>query len=132
MEKYILTIEFRYKGVPKSDIDSECKSKTITIGIYTTFDDACAAGNKVLEGFESKFPLHVFPNGRGTARRVRFSKNGGCFGSKKKLITNLAYLTTPFEFYAKIDTLKFDDIMATIDGVVKSVKVYREYRSNGE
>lgn len=86
MEKFLLTIEFRYKEVPKSDIFSAHKSKTITIGVFDDFDTACIEGNKLLVNLESKFPLHVFPNGRGVAKKERFSKNGGCFGSKKILL----------------------------------------------
>ena len=129
MEKFLLTIEFRYKEIPKSDILSEHKSKTTTIGVFDDFDTACIEGNKLLSNLESKFPLHVFPNGKGVAKKERFSKNGGCFGSKKNLITRLAYLKTPFEFYAKIETLKMDDIEETIEGVVDSIKKYRENKT---
>lgn len=132
MEKHLVTIEFRYKEIPKSDIYSEHKSKKVTIGVFDDFEEACEIGNLLLKTLESKFDLHVFPNGKGTAKRERFSKNGGCFGSKKNLITNLAYLKTPFEFYAKITTLKFDSIAETIDGVVDSVKKYREFKKSEE
>jgi hypothetical protein len=128
MEKYLVTIEFRYTEVPKSENYSEHKSKTITVGVFDDFDNACLEGNKLLENLEDKFPLHVFPNGRGDAKKERFSKNGGCFGSKKTLVTNLAYLKTPFEFYAKIETLKIDDIENTINSVVESIKKHREYK----
>jgi len=129
MEKFLLTIEFRYREIPKSDIYSEHKSKKIAIGVFDDFDTACVEGNKLMVNLESKFPLHVFPNGKGVAKKERFSKNGGCFGSKKSLITNLAYLKTPFEFYAKIDTLKMDNIEETIEGVVDSIKKYREHKT---
>jgi hypothetical protein len=129
MEKFLLTIEFRYKEIPKSDIFSEHKSKIITIGVFDDVDNACLEGNKLMENLEGKFPLHVFPNGKGSAKKERFSKNGGCFGSKNNLITNLAYLKTPFEFYAKIETLKMEDIEETIEGVVDSIKKYREHKT---
>ena len=128
MEKHLVTIEFRYREVPKSEIYSEYRSKTITIGVFDDFEDACKKGNKLMETLESKFPLHVFPNGKGTAKKERFSKNGGCFNSKRDLITNLAYLKTPFEFYAKIKTLKLNNIEKTIEDVVDSIKKYKEYR----
>jgi hypothetical protein len=38
-------------------------------------------------------------------------------------------LKTPFEFYAKIETLKIDDIEETIEGVVDSIKKYREHKT---
>lgn len=129
MEKFLLTIEFRYKEIPKSDIFSGHESKTTTIGVFDDFDAAADEGNKLLSNLESKFPLHVFPNGKGVAKKERFSKNGGGFGSEKNLITDLAYLKTPFEFYAKIETLKMDDIEETIEGVVDSIKKYREHKT---
>lgn len=129
MEKYLLTIEFRYSDAPKYEGDSTAKSKTITIGVYHDFDDACKDGNKLMENLESKFQLHKFPDGR-MAAKERFSKNGGCFGGKKSLITQLAYLRTPFEFYAKIDTLKYDNIDNVINDVVTATKRHREYKAS--
>ena len=130
MEKYLVTIEFRYIQIPKSEHLSGSTTKKVTIGVYNTFDQACINGNLLMENLESKFKLHVFPNGKSEAKRERFSKNGGCFGSDKTLITNLACLKTPFDFYAKITTLKHDPINATIDNVVNSVKQYKEWRLN--
>src|SRR5690554_5505803 len=103
MKKYIVTIEFRYTEIPKSKHLSGHTNKVITIGIFDDFDQACVEGNKVLEMLESKFPLHVFPKGRGTAKRERLSKTGGPFGSENNLISDLAYLQTPFQFFVKID-----------------------------
>ena len=131
MKKYLVTVEFRYSDVPKTYYDCSLKSKIVTIGVYDTFEEACKNGNNLLELLESKFELHVFPNGS-KASRERFSKNGGSFGSKKNLVVSLAYLKTPFDFYAKIDTLKYDDIDEVIDEVVNSVEEYKIYRANSE
>jgi hypothetical protein len=131
MESFLVTIEFRYSDKPDSH-DSTSRNKKVTIGVYDTFDEACIGGNKLMETLESKFPLHVFPNGRGTAKKERFSKNGGCFGSKHVLISNLAYLKTPFVFYAKITTLKKTPVDDTINSVVNSVNRYKEYKNNCE
>ena len=127
MEKYLVTIEFRYCDAPKTEDGFTLKNKTVTIGVYETFDDACLNGNALLEKLESKFDIHTFPSGE-KAKRDRFSKNGGCFGSKNTLVTNLAYLKTPFEFFAKIETLKHTPIDESINGVVESVKRYRSYK----
>ena len=131
MKKYLVTVEFRYSDVPKTYYDCSSKSKIVTIGVYDTFEEACKNGNNLLELLESKFELHVFPDGS-KASRERFSKNGGSFGSKKNLVVSLAYLKTPFDFYAKIDTLKYDDIDEVIDEVVNSVEEYKIYRANSE
>lgn len=127
MEKYLVTIEFRYSDAPKTEDGYTCRSDKVTIGVYDEFNEACINGNKVLENLESKFDLHVFPSGL-KAKKERFSKNGGCFGGKKDLITNLAYLKTPFEFYCKITTLKYAPIDDSITEVINSVKRYRKYK----
>lgn len=127
MEKYLVTIEFRYSDAPPEGYNYTSHTKTITIGVYDDFDEACVHGNKLMETMESKFKLHVFPDGK-IAKKERFSKNGGCFGSKKDLITNLAYLSTPFSFFAKITTLKYSDIDDTINDVVMAGNRYKEYK----
>lgn len=127
MEKYLVTIEFRYSEAPTDSSGSTFRSKIVSIKFCQTFEEACIEGNKLLEKLESKFPLHIFPNGREAAKE-RFSKNGGCFGYKKDLVSNMAYLQTPFTFYAKIETLKFYDVETAIDEVIAAVKGYQDYQ----
>ena len=127
MEKYLVRIEFRYSDAPEIEDGYTTKNKKVTIGVYDTFEDACQNGNNLLEVLESKFELHQFPDGR-KASKERFSKTGGCFGSKHTLVTNLAYLKTPFEFYAEIETLKYNPIDEVIENVVSASKRYRNYK----
>jgi len=127
MEKYLVDIEFRYHDVPKNEHFSGYESKTVTIGVYDTLEEANQEGNKMLEILESKFELHKFPAGHYAARE-RFSKNGGCFGSRKDLVTNLAYLKTPFEFYAHVKRLKYLDLEETINDIVEAGKRYRKFK----
>lgn len=54
--------------------------------------------------------------------KERFSKNGGCFGSKKSLVSSLWHLKMPFEFFAKIDTLSYEDTEETILNVLNDLK----------
>lgn len=124
MKKYLVTIKFIYSGVAKSDYDCTSKTKRITIGIYDSFDDACIHGNDVLKTLESKFKLHKFPDGT-TASRDRLGKRLYSFGGRKSLVTDSAYLKTPFNFYLKIDTLNYGSITDTIDDVLDSVKEFR-------
>ncbi len=131
MKKYLVTVEFRYSCVPKSDFYSNSTSKTTTIGVYDTFKEACLFGNRFLMNMESRFAIHTFPDGR-KASKERFSKNWSYFGGKNTLVTSLSYLKTPFDFYAKIDTLKYDDIDESINEVVNSVEEYKIYRANNE
>jgi len=126
MEKYLVDIEFRYSDAPRYEDDYTSRTKKATIGVYDNFNEACVAGNNLLENLESKFKLHKFPDGT-SANKSRFSKNGGCFGSKNDLVTNLAYLKTPFSFYAQIKTLKYLPINETIQDVVNSCKNYKKY-----
>lgn len=124
-------IEFRYVDAPKTEGDCTSRETEITIGVYDSYDDACMAGNEFLENMENIFPLHKFPNGTYSSR-YRFSKNGGPFGGKCSLVTDLAYLQTPFSFYAKIHTLKYESIDKTISNVIESIKRYREYKLQSE
>ncbi len=125
MKKHLVTIEYRYKRIPKSDIDCEHTSKTITIGVFDGFHEACIHGNDALEALEARFSLHRYPSGK-YAKKERFSLNGGCFGSKVSLVTNLAYLKTPFNFFAKITELIHEDIDSCVDGILDEVKEYRK------
>lgn len=125
MNKELVTIEFRYLDKPAFDRDGGNKSKTITIGVFDTFDEAIEAGNKALEVLEKRFKLNKAWN-----KKERFSKKGGCFGSAERLITNLAYLQTPFSFFAKITTLKYCDVDQTITEVLDSINRYKEHEAN--
>ena len=127
MEKYLVRVEFRYSDAPKTEDGYTSKTKKVTIGVYDTFEEACQNGNNLLEVIESKFELHQFPNGT-KASKERFSKNGGYLGSKKDLVSNLAYLKTPFEFYAKIETLEYSPIDEVIENVVSASKRYMDYK----
>ncbi len=123
MGNELLTLKFRYNDIPNEDGLGECKEEVITIGVFDSFEEACIKGNEILGIFESKFNLNPNYN-----RRERFSKNGGCFGYEKRLITNLAYLQTPFYFYFKITHLKYKDISKTIESITNTSKKYNKWK----
>lgn len=123
--KYLVQIEFRYQRIPPSEIYSQHTDTMLTLGVYNDEQEAYNAGNEALEKLEAKYPIHVFPSGQ-EAPKERFSKNGGAFGSSKRLITNLAYLKTPFSFYAKVTPLFFDGLEEVVDMVHGSLKKYRK------
>lgn len=129
MTKELVTIEFRYHDKPKNEAFSGHESKTITIGLFDTLDEAIVEGNKAIEALEKRFKLHVFPDNR-EARKERFSKTGGCFGLPHRLITNLAYLKTPFGFYAKIEKYTYGDIDQIINEVLEAEERYKEYKKS--
>lgn len=128
MEKYLVRIEFRYYDEPKTEDGYSSKNKMVTIWVCDTFEDAYQNGNNLLEVLESKFELHPFPDGS-KASKERFSKNGGCFGGKNTLGTNLTYLKTPFQFYVKIEILKHNPIDVIIEDIVNASKRYMNYKS---
>lgn len=127
--KELVTIEFRYNDKSRGEHDGGYRNKTITIGVFDTLEEAIVEGNKALEIFERKFDIHTFPDGR-KATKDRFSKNGGCFGSANRLITPLAYLQTPFDFYAKITELTYGDVEQTIAEVLEANERYKEFKSS--
>lgn len=125
MEKFLLTIEFRYDDAPKykEDRSPQYITKTITIGVFDTRDEANISGNKALEIFESKFKLNPHYN-----RKERFSNNGGGFGSPKDLICDGTWVMTPFSLFAKIEKLKYGDVEQTIDEAVGACKRYLDFK----
>lgn len=117
MEKKLLTIEFRYIDKPKGDYDCEYKSKKITIGIYDTLDEAIIEGNKVLDILSKSFEVRSDD---------KFQHNW-LFGRPKDLVTNTCYKDN-IKFFAKIETLYFDDLNETISETFKAFERYKEFK----
>lgn len=122
--KYLVTLEFRYTDI--FDDEPHYKTKISTIGVYDCFESACINGNNTLELLESKFKLHEFPNGQ-KANKERFGEYYA--GSKRKLVTDLAYLRTPFKFFLSITELVYDEIEKTIDNVLESCEKYKNWKN---
>lgn len=127
MKQYLVTIEFRYMDAPKSDLLSGHENKEITVGVYDNEDDAISNGNKALEAFEARFPLNPHWN-----TKERFSRNGGCLGNPKYLVSNNTWITTPFDVYAKITVLKYQDVNEAINEVLEAGERYKIYASREE
>ena len=125
MRKYLVTIRFTYNDAPKDEFLSGYTQKTITIGVYDTQNEAITNGNKTLEKFEKYFPLNHNWN-----VKERFSNNGGPFGEPKHLVTNTAWIITPFSLVAEITVLDFQDVEETIYKVLDAQKRYKEYKEN--
>lgn len=114
--KYLLTIEFRYSDEPDA-FDSTYRNKKVTLGVFDRFDDAADCGNRFLEtSLEARFPLN-----RHWRKKERFSKNN-------LLISELAYLETPFSFFAEITSLYLSDVNKDIVEVLEAQKRYRAHR----
>jgi hypothetical protein len=118
MKKYILTVEFRYHDKPKGEWDHEYPSKKITIGIYDSMDKAVLEGNTIMRALSKHFQV----------RDGDWFKMVHLFGHPKTLCTNTCYPTKGIEYFAKIDTLVFDDLEATIAEAFTAYERYREYK----
>lgn len=118
--KYSVDLELRYVDAP-SDCDERAKqvSKTITIGIYDTYEEAVKAGNYMLETeLESRFPLNKNWN-----KTNRFGET-----YTKYLISDLAYLTTPFSFFAHINRLQLSPVSEAIEAALSAENRYLEWK----
>lgn len=116
MDKYLIDIEFRFNGKPDNR-GNVYKNKTITLGICDNIEEACTIGNKCLEKLEKQFKLNIYWD-----RKERFSLNN-------YLIGDLAYLQTPFQFFASIKTLEFTPLEDTIKNVMEDIKGYRDAKN---
>lgn len=116
--KYMVTIEFRY-NTPEEENDDVCTShyreKTVTLGIHGTIEDACIQGNKVLETLEKRFPLNPHYN-----KKNRLS-------AKKTLVSNLAYILTPFPFFLKISKLEYDNVDTVVSSILHDMGIDNRY-----
>jgi hypothetical protein len=119
MEKYLVTIEFRYSSPPTHEYSGFFRIKKVTIGVFDEIKDACKEGNKQLEILETHFQLNPH-------RKIRERLNPNSIGGL--LITDLGYLMTPFEFFLKVETLHFVSIEDTINNVMDCVKKYKEFK----
>lgn len=122
MTKELLTVEFRYLDEPKYRSSSEYISKIITIGIYDSLEEAIEKGNETLKNLskyfevrdDDKFKLHHL------------------FGSPKRMVTNCCYPTKNIQYFAKITTLKYDDLIETVEETFKACTRHVEYRKREE
>ena len=128
MNKYLVDIEFRYIGKPVDEYsNTRYCNKTLTIGVFETRDEANEAGNLMLIELEKQFPLNEHWH-----RRERFSNSGGCFGSPHNLISDSAYLQTPFQFFAKVTKLNYGDVNDYVAEAVATINEYTMWRNQNE
>lgn len=112
MNKELLTIEFCYRTIPKSDYDSGRESKVVTIGVYDTLEDAIKEGNNVLKELSSKFKFCE-----------SFGTHNGAFGSATRLVSD-CFRGYP-QVFCKITQLKYDDIRKVMNDVIDSEDKYK-------
>lgn len=114
MKKELLTVEFRYYSIPKSDLFSAYSTKKITIGIFDSIEDAVKEGNIIIDQLSNVFEVR-------SGDRFRAK---GLFGSPDRLVTNTCYPTNGIQYFAKITSLSFDNLNDCIDEVFASTKNY--------
>jgi hypothetical protein len=114
MEKELLTIEFRYHVIPKSEYSSDYDAKTITIGVYDTFEEAIKEGNNIIKQLSSRFK-HL---------RGEFGTKNGPFGSSTRLVAD-CFSGYPHVF-CKITKLKFEDVEDVMNEAFAKETEYRK------
>ena len=113
MTKYLLTTEFRYNVIPKAEYHTDCKSKTITHGIFDNIDDVINEGNNVLKQLKASGKFTICD---------RFERYH-LFGNPTDLVTNCCS-HDKVEFYTRITYLHFDDINDVVNDVFASQDAY--------
>lgn len=113
-QKELLTVEFRYHVIPKSEYASDFISKTVTIGVYDTLDDAVKEGNIVLEKLSSRFKFFE-----------SFDTHNGVFGSATRLVCD-CFNGYP-QVFCNITQLKYDDICKVMNEAFDSEDKYRKW-----
>lgn len=106
-----LEIEFRYSVKPKNEADGGHRTKTITIGIFDSLEEAVEAGNKALEELSKWFEVRQYD---------RF-KTKGLFGLPQRLATNCCYPTKGIQYFAKITRQDYSPVADTVEGIFKDV-----------
>jgi len=114
MNKELLTIEFRYHVIPKSEYASDFESKEVTIGVYDTLEDAVKEGNNVLKELSSRFKF-----------RESFGTHNGVFGSATRLVCD-CFNGYP-QVFCKITQLKYDDMCKVMNEAFDSEDKYRKW-----
>lgn len=118
MKKELLRIEFRYHDTPKHPDFSGFTSKTITIGIYDTLNEAIEAGNEAVKELAKSFEVR-----EDDKFQLKF-----LFGCPKKLVSNTCYPTKGISYFAKIETLDFSDLSSTIAETFEAYERYSSYK----
>lgn len=118
--KELLQIEFRYNDKPKGEYDGGTRTKTVTIGIYDTLEEAITEGNKALAILANSFEV----------RHDDVFKSHHLFGHPKRLVTNTCYPTNGIQYFASIRQLTFDDLRQTVIETFQAFGRYRDYKNS--
>ena len=115
--KRLVTIELRYEDRHVNEDVGGYTTRTITIGIYDTLDEAIEQGNKAIELLSKYFEV----------RSDDYFVKNALFGMPRTLVSNCCYRTQQITYFAKITPLYFDDLEAAIKEAFAARERYVQY-----
>lgn len=115
MKKQLLTVEFRYTDAIGERPAHE--TKTVTVGIYDTLEEAVVEGNKLIGVLSHWFEVRADD---------RFEVNSVI--GPKRLVTNTCY-HKGVQYFAKITALHFDNMETVIDGAFSAASRYAAFKN---
>lgn len=120
--KRLVTIELRYEDRPVNEDVGGYTTRTITIGIYDTLDEAIEQGNKAIELLSKYFEV----------RSDDYFVKNALFGMPRTLVSNCCYRTQQIAYFAKITPLHFDDLEAAVKEAFASRERYKKYQQENQ
>lgn len=122
MDKALLTIKFEYYDIPKWDRDSGNTERTITVGIFDTFEEAAAAGNEAIKTLSELL---------GSENKDRFTRHG-VLGFPTWSVSNYFCRPRNVLYHAKITPLVFGDLNDMVNEAFEARKRYQEFKKKQE
>ena len=111
--KRLVTIELRYEDRPVNEDVGGYTTRTITIGIYDTLDEAIEQGNKAIELLSKYFEV----------RSDDYFVKNALFGMPRTLVSNCCYRTQQIAYFAKITTITHQSSGHTKQGVFNEIVI---------
>lgn len=121
MNKELLTIKFEYYDVPKWYRDSGSTERTITIGIFDTFEEAAAAGNEAISTLSELL---------GAENKDRLSN--GLLGNPVRSVSNYSHRARKILYRVEITPLVFDDLHDMVKEAFEARKRYQAFKKKQE
>lgn len=120
--KRLVTIELRYEDRPVNEDVGGYTTRTITIGIYDTLDEAIEQGNKAIELLSKYFEV----------RSDDYFVKNALFGMPRTLVSNCCYRTQQITYFAKITPLHFNDLEAAVKEAFAARERYKKYQQENQ
>jgi len=108
-------VEFRYHDKPTNQDFSSFTTKTVTIGVYDTIEEAVNKGNECIKELEKTFVMNL---------KDEF-KVKGLWGNPDRLVCNWG---GPIQFFAKIETLNYSNLIEVIEETLQANERYKAFK----